>query len=220
MFTICINVFAHTTSYTESEVFVTQEMIDRDRQAIQNMINEGQASLNAYSMRRSTTKKKLSVPHLYQDKGSWANKATPCGHFIFKDAGCAATSYTMMSRYYGNSTETPPTFCTKYQNKNGTCICNQTADGAAKVVGKTAIAGASPTKNEIYNICVNAIDKKKTVIIRTNKWGSHYVIAYGYYITSSGNPTIYIHDPESDYDATTLGTYFNSGAIVREYAVI
>lgn len=102
----------------------------------------------------------------------------------------------------------------------GVCICNQSAAGAAKVLGRpTPTTGGATNWTNMKNFCINSIDKGKPVIIRTNKWGSHYIVAYGYYITSSGNPTIYIRDPESDFAATTLGKY-ESSSEVREYAAI
>ncbi|WP_418706439.1 C39 family peptidase [Anaerotruncus massiliensis (ex Liu et al. 2021)] len=217
-----IQTFAESYEDGLDDVFVTEQMVARDRAEVQKMAEDGQAKINMYRLRRSPTQKQLSVPHLYQDDGAWANKDFPCGHDTYGNAGCAATSYAMVARRYGYSKETPVTFAEKYQEKNRVCICNQTADGAARVMGRgtPTTGGSIHEPEEIYNICVSAIDSGRPVVIRTNAfYGSHYVVAYGYYITTSGNITIYIRDPEGDYDASSLGQYFNNNYYVRSYAI-
>lgn len=223
MCSLCINAFAHDSYENSTDVFVTPEMAEKDRAEIEKMIEQGQAIRDSYSnknrSKRSTTRKTLSVPQLYQDSPKWGDKLFPCGHTTYAQSGCAMTSYAMVSRRYGNSSETPVTFAEKYYKSYGD-PCKQLASNAAKLMGKRAVTGKKPSRTEIENVAINAIDKGYPIVIRTNKWGSHYIVAYGYYITSSGNATIYIRDPEGDYRAESLGTYYNSGAIVREYAII
>jgi hypothetical protein len=198
-------------------------MAEKDKAEIGKMINEGksirESFLNNKNLKRSTTKKTLKVPLLYQDSSAWGSKYFPCGHTPYAESGCAMTSYAMVSRLYGNSSETPVTFAEKYYKSYGD-PCKQLATNAAAIMGKRAVTGMEPTRTDIENVAINAIDNGNPVVIRTNKWNSHYVVAYGYYITSSGNATIYIRDPEGDYRAETLGQYYNSGAIVRSYAII
>lgn len=197
------SIAAGYASSDTGENFVTDEMISESSERVKEMIAEGEMI-----RRTRAQQKKLSVPLLYQDDSRWANVTIPgCGNTYGK-VGCAITCYAMMSRYFGNSSETPVTFGQKYYNKYGN-PCNQNASKAAAIMGKSATSAPSMSTSSLENFIISSIDKGKPVIIYTNKFGSHYITAYGYYITSEGNATIYIRDPESYDSGTTLSDYKN-----------
>lgn len=203
--TLSISSFASGGCVADTgENFVTDEMISESAEVVQEMIAEGE-------MLRKTRaqQKKLSVPLLYQDDSRWANVTIPgCGS-TYGDVGCAITCYAMMSRYFGNTSETPVTFGQKYYDDYHVTPCKQNASNAAALMGKSATAAPSMSTANLENFIISSIDRGKPVIIHTNKFGSHYITAYGYYITSEGNATIYIRDPESYDSGTLLSDYKN-----------
>lgn len=151
----------------------------------------------------------LNVPLLSQKDSQWKNTIIPGSSYTYGAKGCALTCYAMVSRRYGNSTETPVTFGQKYYNAYGDPI-NHTSVRAAAILGKNADTDQNLSYTAWENFIVGALSNGKPVVLLTDKFGSHFVVAYGYYKGSSSDAeyTIYIRDPEPSGNGTTLADYY------------
>ena len=189
---------------SNGENFVTEEMALADKEETEALIKQGAA---LRKVRAATIN--LNVPLLYQDDSRWINTIVPGTSSTYGAKGCALTCYAMVSRKYGNSTETPVTFGQKYYNAYGNPL-NHTSVNAAAVLGKSATTAMNLSYTEWENFILGALNSGKPVVLKTNKFGTHFVVAYGYYRDSSANAeyTIYIRDPESHDNGTTLDDYF------------
>ncbi len=186
------------------ENFVTEEMALADKEEADALIAQGAA---LRKVRASTIN--LNVPLLYQDDSKWTNTIIPGSSVTYGSQGCALTCYAMVSRKYGNSTETPVTFGQKYYNAYGDPL-NHTSVRAAAILDKKATTATNLSVTEWENFIVGALNSGKPVVLKTNKFTTHFIVAYGYYKSSDANAeyTIYIRDPESYDNGTTLDDYF------------
>lgn len=151
----------------------------------------------------------LNVPLLSQKDSKWANTIIPGSSFTYGAKGCALTCYAMVSRKYGNSTETPVTFGQKYYNAYGNPI-NHTSKRAAAILGKNSTTNQDLSYTEWENFIVGALNNGKPVVLKTNKFAMHFIVAYGYYKDASTDAeyTIYIRDPEPSGNGTKLDDYY------------
>ena len=198
----------------ESHTFVTEEEIIADRIFYEEMEAHGRNIIETKSFARTPTTKKLNVPYLSQNDSRWAGTNMPCGHGTYGlsngvyGIGCAMTCYAMIDRYKNGSQATPVTFATAYNKQYGD-PCNQSGDNARKILKVNKYSGTVSNQEANLNFIVGAIDKGRPVLIQSSRYGSHYILAYGYYITSNGNVTVYIRDPESSKN-TLLSSYYPS----------
>ena len=194
------------------EVFVTQELVDSLRDQTQSRIRIGENLANSISKQVVSPRSGniLNVPLLYQDDSRWANTYMPCGDGTYADYGCAVTSIAMAFRYYGYRNETPVTVASSYQAKYGD-VCKQNINLAVglKNLSVTA-AGKNPSRSDLISAIVGGIINSEPTIVRVDRWGSHYFIAYGYeYVGGTDQYRILIRDPEGDVRYTNLQQYLS-----------
>lgn len=163
--------------------------------------------------KRVVPSKTLSVIHYFQDGGQlWSNDIMQtCGSTI-KSAGCCLTSFSMIQVYLGgiNNPKGVNSLLGNYA-----CPFNYTK--AANIFGYTIRNYKHATVTDTYakEFIVGAIASGYPVLVGMAPDGSgntHFVTAYGY-----NGDTIYIHDPSSGRNYTTLDQYLRSYYVNRLY---
>lgn len=163
----------------------------------------------AAQKRRSS--KTLYFKHYYQDGGeSWCNDVMQTCNKTIASSGCCLTSFAMIQRYFGGS-DNPGEVNTKL----GTAACPFNYNTAANKYGYTISGFKNETVSDDYakSFIIGAITADRPVLVGMHTdtgSGTHFVAAYGY----SGN-TIYIHDPASNRNYTTLDAYLSSYYVNR-----
>lgn len=160
---------------------------------------------------RAKSNKSLYFKHYFQDGGaSWSDDIMQTCNKTIASSGCCLTSFTMIQRYYGGSDD-PGAVNTKL----GTAACPFVYSTAASKYNLTISGFTSETVSDSYatSYIIGAISANKPVLVGLHTdsgSGTHFVAAYGY----SGN-TIYIHDPASNRNYTTLDSYLSSYYVNR-----
>ena len=164
-------------------------------------------------IRMTKASKTLQLTHYYQDGNqSWSNDIMQtCGKTI-ASAGCCLTSFAMIEQFFGGG-DNPGAV----NEKMGNDACPFVYKTGATKYGLTIINSkhATVSDDDAINFIVGAIDGGNPVLVGMQKDGSsstHFVAAYGY-----NGSTIYIHDPASHRDYTTLAEYLDSYYVNRLY---
>ncbi len=155
----------------------------------------------------------IAVPKYFQNDPAWGNTLMPCGHsgHTYTEIGCPMTAYAMALKYYGNNV-TPVDVAGTYQTNHRDCCDFRSAELVADYGrSRDLIQVSDRTFQNIATSIVGAIANDRPVIIKLNATsnGYHFVIAYGYSISSDGTTTISIHDPwaKNASASTLVGQY-------------
>lgn len=149
------------------------------------------------------------IVRLLQKDERWKDVIMQSEGLTIGDAGCALTSFTMVSNWLSNTNLTPADVNTRM----GNYACGFNWAKASEIFGYTLTVS---NRNDAgisdgADIILGAIDYyQKPVIVgmRTSGGAKHFVVAYGY--TGSGD--IIISDPANYNPARTLlSVYLNSG---------
>ena len=153
---------------------------------------------------------RLDVPSFRQIWEPWVNQKVGFSDMSFEMGGCAATSLSMVLRYYG--VDTDPGRLNNWLKEN-----NGFSYGATIVWSIAAKAGSGVYLEGIWNYNGDAdlnyiraqIDSGYPVIARMGYKGTdHYVVICGYY----GN-TFYLNDPWYENPGHTMDTVVKLGDI-------
>lgn len=166
----------------------------------------------------------LKFTHYYQNRQSWSNDIMrTCGSTI-GNAGCALTSFTMVTDYYGYS-DNPgqvnallgnlacPIYWTQSGAKYGLTLVGNVGEGYSESYVKTYIRGA--------------LRLDRPVIVGFKKGSStHFVVARAYlketidpYEGTTGREYFYIYDPSYGRDYLFVDDYLNEGWVVHSLKV-
>lgn len=155
--------------------------------------------------------KTLYFKHYFQDGGeSWCNNIMQTCNQTIAKAGCCLTSFTMIQRYFGGN-DNPGEVNTKL----GTAACPFNYSTAANKYGYSISGLKMEAVSDEYakSFIIGAITADRPVLVGMHTdtgSGTHFVAAYGY----NGN-TVYIRDPASNRNYTTLDNYLNSYYVDR-----
>lgn len=157
--------------------------------------------------------KTLSMTHYYQDDSRWGSDVMEtCGSTI-ASAGCCLTSFTMIQRYLGGTDDPGDVNITL-----GDYACPFYYYVAADEYGYTVeyFSSSTQTDSDAINFIIGSIDEDNPVLVGMvhTSGETHFVTAYGY----SGD-TIYIKDPSSYYDRSTLDEYLDKNWTVNRLCV-
>lgn len=171
----------------------------------------------SYSTNDINSAKYISMTHYYQSGQSWSNKH--CGGIssnpTIGSEGCAITSFAMVERFYGGS-DNPG----QVSDKLGSSAYPMNWGTAASVYGMNSpsISYYNNTmldKGKASNSICTSVRSNKPVIVglKNSSGNTHFVVARG---AAPQNAYVYIYDPASGVNASTLNTYYNSGYYVYE----
>lgn len=155
--------------------------------------------------------KTLYFKHYFQDGGeSWCNDVMQTCNKTIAKAGCCLTSFAMIQRYFGGNDDPG-----QVNTKLGTAACPFDYSVAASRYGYSISGFKNEKVSDDYakSFIIGAISADRPVLVGMHTDvgnGTHFVAAYGY----SGN-TVYIHDPASNRNYTTLDSYLNSYYVDR-----
>lgn len=203
LMSLTVNSFASDVVILDDN-FVTEEQLIDSREQAEELV-----ALGSSIRRARVATYTLSVPLIYQDDSRWKNVLIPGSNYTYGDSGCAMTCFAMISRKYGNASETPVTFGNKYYTRYNTSPINFNSVNAAAIMGKSATAYGNNNQTSTENFIVGSIASGAPVIIKFDKGGNdnHFVVAYGYSVQSNSSQDVidvYIRDPESGFGYTTL----------------
>lgn len=151
------------------------------------------------------------IVRLLQSDPRWANVLMQSEGLSIGEYGCALTSFTIVSNWLSNRSQTPAEVNTILGND----ACDMNWEGAANKFGYRLILNkifSSSSLADAKDLVMGSIDYyQKPVIVgmKNNASGEkHFVVAYGY----NENMDIIICDP-ADYNPTrtTLSTYTDDG---------
>lgn len=168
---------------------------------------------SGHMARMARASKTLSLTHYYQDgKQSWSNDIMQTCNKTIASAGCCLTSFAMIEQYFGGGDD-PGAVNTKM----GKSACPFVYATAASKYNLTISNSKHEevSDSDAIDFIVGAIDAGNPVLVGMKKDGStstHFVAAYGY-----DGSTIYIHDPASGRDYTTLDQYLKNYCVNRLY---
>ncbi len=155
--------------------------------------------------------KYLSVVHYYQSGQSWSNDIMQNAGVTIKSQGCTLTSFAMIQRYLGG-TDDPG----QVNVKMGNYACDKdngfSYTVAANKYNFTIVNYLrSETKIDIdtaRDFIIGGIHSNYPVLVGLKKSAgeTHFVVARGHL-----GITIYIHDPASGKDYTSLDDYLDEG---------
>ena len=197
--------------YQGNEWFTVAD-VENDEAEMAYYYSQGAREINMRRFARSNYYY-IAVPKYFQNDPTWGNTLMPCGHsgHTYTNTGYAMTAYAMALKYYGNNV-TPVDVAGTYQTNHGAC-CNFNSSSLLSDYGRSRdlIQVSGKTFQNIATSIVGAIANDRPVIIKLNATsnGNHFVIAYGYSISSDGTTTISIHDPwaKNASASTLVGQY-------------
>ena len=193
------------------QIDVAEDLLNPEdyEQVNEELIDLGKAELT----KRVVPNKTLSVIHYFQDGGQlWSNDIMQtCGSTI-KSAGCCLTSFSMIQAYLGGINNPK-----EVNSRLGNYACPFNYTQAANIFGYTIrnYKHGTVTDNYAKEFIVGAIASGYPVLVGMAPDGSgntHFVTAYGY-----NENTIYIHDPASGRNYTTLAQYLSNYYVNRLY---
>lgn len=163
--------------------------------------------------RMAKASKTLQLTHYYQDgKQSWSSDVMQtCGKTI-ASAGCCLTSFAMIEQFFGGGDD--PGAVNRKMGNDACPFVYKTAETKYNLTILNSKRGTVSDEDAI-NFIVGAIADGNPVLVGMQKDGSsstHFVAAYGY-----DGSTIYIHDPASNRDYTTLAKYLENYYVNRLY---
>ncbi len=172
------------------------------------LVKQGQVARNARGFKYLT-----EVPHYFQDGRSWSNDIMQTEGLTIGSAGCCLTSFTMINEYLGSS-DNPG----EVNSTLGNSACPFVYQDAADKYGLriSNIKYGTVTNDYAINFCIGAVTGEYPVLVGMIKssGGTHFVAAYGY-----NGSTVYIHDPASSRNYTTLQEYLDAGYSVHRLCV-
>lgn len=181
---------------------------DDFKEANEALIKKG----SALKMLRAS--KTLSMTHYYQDDSRWGSDVMETCGLTIASAGCCLTSFTMIQRYLGG-TDDPG----DVNIELGDYACPFYYYVAADEYGYTVeyFSSSTQTDSNAINFIIGSIDEDNPVLVGMyhNTTGkTHFVAANGY-----NGETIYIKDPSSYYNYSTLNEYLDTNWTVNRLCV-
>ena len=202
-----IPVMAAETIYDGEGNLMTQEEIQSAEEAValgKQIMESGIQTRVGYN---------FNIPLLRQDDSRWANTVMACGHsgHTFGAVGCAMTSYAMIFRYFGHNVT--PVDVARVSQNNGGPSCNFSSLPLCQAYGLSREnSPGSYSQAQIQQWIVGRFAQGKPCIVKLRKGSNtHFVVARAYYEHPNGATGIYIHDPESNINYSTLAQYLNNG---------
>ena len=203
----------------EGNEWFTLADIEDDGEEIAFYYNKGLEEINEKRLARSNFYY-IAVPKYFQNDPTWGDTLMPCGHLQndiqngvteaphkYHKVGCAMTAYAMVLKYY-NHNVTPEDVAERYQDNYGDC-CNFNSFDLLSDYGRSRnlIRVSENSLQSVATTIVGAISQDRPVVIKlyrgNNKY--HFVVAYGYSVSSNGTVNISIHDPTAENpNANTL----------------
>ena len=162
---------------------------------------------------KTKARKILTVKHYYQDDPSWSKDIMKSCNQTIGTAGCTLTSFAMIANYYGCMNDDPD----QVNTVMGSNACPFMYYVAAERYG-LSVANAihrDVSDSDAIDFIIGGISANRPVLVGMQKdysSNTHFVLAYGY-----DGSTIYIHDPASNRDYTTLGQYLSGYSVNRLY---
>lgn len=154
----------------------------------------------------------LNMPHYYQSGQSWSNDIMQSQGLTIGSAGCALTSFTMVTNYYGY-TDNPG----EVNSKLGSAACPLAWSTAGSKYSLSLVGNisAATSESDAKTFILGALRQNRPVIVGFKKGTStHFVVARAYlretYDPSEGlygEETFYIYDPSSGRDYSYLDDY-------------
>lgn len=165
----------------------------------------------------------LPMTHYYQDGQPWSkNIMQTCGSTI-GEAGCAVTSFAMITSYYGYSDDPG-----EVNTKLGSYACPFSYANAGSKYSLSLVGDVHQSVSNDYakSYILGALRNNRPVLVGLNGGSTHFVVAYGYveeiYDPGQGfygNKYYYIYDPWSPRDYYELDQYLNNGWSVNRLKV-
>ncbi|WP_326908546.1 C39 family peptidase [Sedimentibacter sp. MB31-C6] len=207
MLTLSANTLAFAANITSNSLDYIDINEDDYKEANEALIKKG----NALTRLRSS--KTLSLTHYYQDDDRWGDDIMEtCGSTI-ASAGCCLTSFTMIQRYLGGSDDPG-----EVNEALGDYACPFYYYQAADEYDYTVqyFSSSTQTDSDAIDFIAGSIDEDNPVLVGMvhSSGETHFVAANGY-----NGDTIYIKDPSSYYDRSTLDEYLDNNWTVNRLCV-
>ncbi|SDO01286.1 C39 family peptidase [Acetanaerobacterium elongatum] len=160
-----------------------------------------------------------------QDDSRWASTLIPGSNYTYSGAGCAMTSYAMVFSYYGSNV-TPVDVGNTYYNRTNPQQSPIDFNVRTLVPMYSRSISAIDTvssRSSLEAVIVGGIfSGYPTVLKMTRSNGdTHFIVAYGCFQATASDPTIiYIRDPESHINYSTLNKYYDKGWTAANYVTV
>lgn len=135
----------------------------------------------------------------------------------------------MAFNYYGYN-DTPVTVANDYYDEYapGSLPCEFSASkiitmcSLSRGASDSGLVDSDSDREDMESVVVSSIYDDYPVVLRMRKGAKmHFVLAEGYYIAPGGRDvTIFINDPESDIDYSTVGEYYSHNWYVDSYVTV
>lgn len=167
----------------------------------------------------------LNMKHYYQDGQTWSGyNMKTCGKTI-GNAGCAVTSFTMITNYYGFNDDPG-----EVNSILGDLACGLHYVAAGNKYGLSLVGNVHASVSESYakNYILGALRNNRPVLVgmKYGSSGTHFVVARGYFEEIYepengfyGRKYYYIYDPSANKDYMFLDDYFDDGYSVHRLKV-